>query len=424
MRRIGFVLFVLCLGFCLGTPKNVNAQFWQKLVDHVEKKVASEAENRANKHTDKAVDSAFDTVEDSATGAASSEENSSSGSIDNQGGTSSDVATVNQDEKLERSSPNIEWAKFDFVPGDEIIFEDGPGSDEENGEFPSRWDLKSGNVEIAEVDGEPAIIYLSQSEIVPYLKKSNEDYLPEVFTVEFDAYFAPLKYNDRYYVYFYDRKNQKSNGSGFMTIYVNNIRFENSDMNYPGKERGNRDAIGGWRHISIAFTKGKLKTYLDDTRLINIPHYEKNPSGITIAADEHDDTQKFIKNIRIAKGGVKYYDRFLSEGKIIVNGIRFDVNKSNIRPESNGAINKIFKLMQKHSDVKFSVEGHTDSDGDDNQNLELSKSRAKAVADRLVSMGIDADRLKSKGWGEARPIQNNDTPEGKATNRRVEFVKI
>ncbi len=57
------------------------------------------------------------------------------------------------------SKPKVEWAKFDFVPGDEVIFEDGPSADEENGEFPSRWDLVKGQVEIAEVDGETVIMF-------------------------------------------------------------------------------------------------------------------------------------------------------------------------------------------------------------------------------------------------------------------------
>lgn len=159
---------------------------------------------------------------------------------------------------------------------------------------------------------------------------------------------------------------------------------------------------------------------MDDTRLINIPRLEGNPTGITITSESGSTT--YIKNIRIAKGGVKYYDRVLSDGKIVVNGIRFDVNKATIKPESNGAINEIYELMQKQSDVNFSVEGHTDSEGEDALNQTLSEARAKAVMNRLISMGIAASRLNYAGWGESRPIGENGTAEGKANNRRVEFV--
>jgi OOP family OmpA-OmpF porin len=72
----------------------------------------------------------------------------------------------------------------------------------------------------------------------------------------------------------------------------------------------------------------------------------------------------------------------------------------------------------------FSVEGHTDSDGDDAFNQTLSEARAKTVMDKLTSMGISTDRLTSKGWGETMPVTSNETAEGKAENRRVEFVKV
>lgn len=80
--------------------------------------------------------------------------------------------------------------------------------------------------------------------------------------------------------------------------------------------------------------------------------------------------------------------------------------------------------MQKQPELKFSVEGHTDSDGSEESNLVLSKKRAKTVMDKLIEMGIDKSRLKYTGFGESKPIDNNNTSEGKANNRRVEFVKF
>ncbi len=327
------------------------------------------------------------------------------------------------------SQPNVQWSKFDFVPGDEVIFEDGPAADEENGEFPSRWDLIAGQVEIANLNGENVMMFLDGGQIIPYLKSSNEDYLPEVFTVEFDFY-RP-KDGNRVTIYLTDQKNQRGTG-----IYNDVQEFEITPIRIdaPGgitAEHSGRDykycEEGCWTHVSLAYTKGKLKVYLDDTRLINIPHYEFNPTGFTFYpyfADAGENKAFYAKNFRIAKGGVKYYNRVLSDGKIIVNGIRFDVNKATIKPESNGAINEIFQLMQKQNDLNFSVEGHTDSDGDEALNQTLSEARAKAVKERLISLGISANRLKSAGWGESKPIGENGTAEGKANNRRVEFVKF
>ena len=114
----------------------------------------------------------------------------------------------------------------------------------------------------------------------------------------------------------------------------------------------------------------------------------------------------------------------MEDGKIIVNGIRFDLGKSTMKPESMGAINEIYSLMTENPDLKFSVEGHTDSQGDDEFNLDLSKERAETVMNTLIEMGISSERLEAKGWGESKPIANNASPEDMANNRRVEFVKI
>jgi outer membrane protein OmpA-like peptidoglycan-associated protein len=79
--------------------------------------------------------------------------------------------------------------------------------------------------------------------------------------------------------------------------------------------------------------------------------------------------------------------------------------------------------MKDNPDIKFEIGGYTDSDGDDAYNMTLSQQRADAVKTQLTSMGIDASRLTTKGYGETKPISDNKTPEGKANNRRVEFVK-
>jgi outer membrane protein OmpA-like peptidoglycan-associated protein len=132
----------------------------------------------------------------------------------------------------------------------------------------------------------------------------------------------------------------------------------------------------------------------------------------------------YVKNVRIAKGAVPLYDKFLTDGKFVTTGIKFDVNRATIRPESMGTINYVVKMMQEHAELNFSVEGHTDSDGDEAMNQKLSEARSKAVAEKMTELGISSARLTSKGWGENKPMAGNDSPEGKAQNRRVEFVKF
>jgi len=398
----------------------------------VKGKVNQEADNRANNATDRAIDAGFDKIEEGVKGIfkkkdknqkedkeiteAASEEEENQGNVESD--SSEGSSTVKSPQKKVSS---LSWAKYDFVPGDQVIFEDNL-LDEENGEFPSRWDLKRGNVEIAELDCEKVIMLRDGApQIVPYFKEPQEDHLPDVFTVELDLLYKgeyPFEIN------LYDMKNQENNsptGYTYITVSGNEMRMGTASSDYPDDSK-DPDI---WRHISIAYTDGKLKAYLDDTRLINIPRLDFNPSGITLHAyHASDENHCYVKNVRIAKGGVKYYDRVMKDGKIIVNGIRFDVNKSTLKPESMGAINEIYTLMKDNPDLKFSVEGHTDSQGDDAFNLKLSEERANAVRSKLIEMGISADRLAAKGWGESKPISNNASPEDMANNRRVEFVKI
>ncbi len=423
MKRIIYLLFLLFL-----FPLILSAQ---KVKVDVKGKVTEETNYRANKNTDELIDKSFDKLEGGIKGMFRKKKKKGTGSTPGEAVSAGKTAPASSGEKAtadagkkKAQTVDVKWNNYDFVPGDKVIFEDGPSADEENGEFPSRWDLYRGTAEIAEADGKPVILFPDGSfseGIIPYLKNAREDYLPEVFTIEFDAYFPPERYNNRYYLNFCDKKNQSLGNNSPVSFYVNSIDFMESEGTIPGKERRNWDAAGGWRHFAVAYTRGKMKIYADESRLINIPHYEANPTGITLVGAFE---KAMIKNIRIAEGGVKYYDRVLSEGKIIVNGIRFDVNKATLRPESMGAINRIYRLMEKNPDLRFSVEGHTDSDGDEDFNLNLSKARAKTVMDKLIAMGIPAERLKYTGWGESKPIDTNATAEGRANNRRVEFVKF
>ncbi len=408
-------------------PQHAEAQFLKKLAKHAQEKIEREAENRSEKRVDKGIDKGFDEIEDGVDGKGKKKKSGKGASKkDKESQNDEKEDTVEKGKKEGPKAPKVVWNRFDFVPGDTVIFEDGPSPDEENGEFPSRWDLYEGSTEIGEVDGENVIMFIqSGSSIIPYLKNSKEDYLPDVFTIELDVWFPKRRStSNRLYIYLGDKKNNRSAASSKeLTVMPHSLEFGETENYYPGTEDTGWtvEKTGSWRHISIAFTKGKYKAYFNDARLINIPHLEVNPTGLTIASSGDGI---YIKNIRIAKGGVKYYDRVMTDGKIIVNGIKFDVNKATLKPESMGPINKIYKLMVKNPDVNFSVEGHTDSDGSEEANLELSKKRGKVVMEKLISMGIDKSRLKYDGFGESKPIDNNSTPEGKANNRRVEFVKF
>jgi outer membrane protein OmpA-like peptidoglycan-associated protein len=325
------------------------------------------------------------------------------------------------------------WSKYDFVPGDIVIFEDNLDG-EQNGEFPSQWDLIDGYAENALLGEENVIKFSidnSGSTITPLMKKEG-DYLPEKFTIEFDIYVSYR--TSKYRVYLWDKRQGSREPAELGDIGVIEVGYDQGasydggrmSMNLP---KESQKEYPHWRHVAISFNIRALKVYLDQDRLVMIPNVQGNPTGISIWASTYDFSQTgdyptLIKNIRIAEGAVPLYDRFKTDGKIVTNGIKFDSGKATLKPESMGVINQIAKMMQQYPDIKLSVEGHTDTDGDTEFNKKLSEERANTVMNKLIEMGIGADRLSTKGFGEEVPVADNTTPEGKANNRRVEFVGI
>ncbi|GGD39345.1 OmpA family protein [Muriicola marianensis] len=102
-------------------------------------------------------------------------------------------------------------------------------------------------------------------------------------------------------------------------------------------------------------------------------------------------------------------------------GVYFDTNKSDIKGTSVETLNKLAGIFKEYPKTVILVEGHTDSAGSDEYNMGLSKLRAESVTNYLISQGIDASRFTTKWYGEAQPIADNATAEGKAKNRRVEL---
>lgn len=412
----------------------------QKVKVNVKEKVVEETDNRANRKTDEVIDAGFDKIEEGIGNIFKKKEKKTKDNPSEQEAESEesgDTGTASGKNRSQAKGSNqpqltLKWNKYDFVPGEKIIFEDSQDG-EENGEFPSRWDLAGGgNVENASF-GNQNVIYFKEAEscIIPFFKEPVKDNLPDLFTVEFDCWFEPDEYC-QYLVSFYDHKNQSESSIEIAPLIIN---ANHAGINrigegfYPGFEEKGEITTGYWRHVAISFNTRALKVYLDDARVVNIPNLGINPEGLTICSDAMNTVgsqgvNRFVKNVRIAEGAVKLYDKLMRDGKIITNGIRFDVNKATIRPESMGVINSIYGLLKDHPEINLSIEGHTDSDGDDASNQGLSERRAQAVADQLAKMGIDGSRMTSKGWGESKPLNSNTTSEGKANNRRVEFVKI
>jgi OmpA-OmpF porin, OOP family len=105
-----------------------------------------------------------------------------------------------------------------------------------------------------------------------------------------------------------------------------------------------------------------------------------------------------------------------------LSGPSFDFNKATLTAEGRAHVDHAIQVMRENPTIRVSVEGHTDSVGSDGYNMKLSQRRAATVRDYMVSHGIAAGRLTTKGYGKTHPIATNSTAEGRAENRRVEII--
>ncbi len=424
MKRVLSLCLVLCL---VGGSVEVSAQSWlKKLGKTVENAAKNAVERNAERATERAVDKAFDKTGEAVEGAVSGNGNNAQPQqatpVTPAAATAEVAAAAPEPVSLETT-----YAKSDFVPGDEIFFEDNLAN-EQMGEFPSQWDLLNGNAEVASMAGVQAINLEAggSSTIAPLMKEKH--YLPDVFTLEFDYWVNSYTETNQapsqnYRLQFYDASGEEVMHLTFAEGYVDWAYISTSGDRRTGRVGEYKEVIDAWSHLSVSFNKRAFKAYINGSRVTNIPNMAA-PAYFTIRNTSWNDHRTLVTNFRLAKGAVPLYDRMMSDGKFITYGITFDVGKATIKPESMGEINRIVQLMNENPTLKFSVEGHTDSTGNANSNQTLSEQRSQAIVAKLVELGIAQDRLTAVGKGQNSPIADNNTDEGRAKNRRVEFVKM
>ena len=426
-RTLLIVIAFLLIG------SSTEAQFFKNLGKSAEKAaeraVTRKTEQKVTKETEKAMDTVLGNGKKKKKRTSQTDEREKTAESENQEISTEERNTSEKHDETE--SPQLKtWSKYNFVPGDKIIFEDDLAK-EENGEFPSRWDLSKGNAENAKMGDTNIINFENRSIITPLMEA--EYYLPEIFTIEFDAYFNDATASWQHYdLRFWQGDNHLSEGKDVfwpIQVFKDGATTSTEIQGNRKKFDAHDEVVGksaGWKHIAISFNKRSLKVFVDEYRALNIPNYGYRPKMVSIGSYVYNLSGKpmAIKNIRIAEGGKKLYDRVMADGKFVTRGILFDVNRATLKPSSMGVINEVAKMMHEHTELKFRIEGHSDSDGDEAHNLQLSEQRAAAVKKALTDLGVSDLRFHVKGMGESVPVSDNGTPEGKGNNRRVEFVKI
>jgi outer membrane protein OmpA-like peptidoglycan-associated protein len=414
MRRLqgsfGALLLAMAI-LSVSTP--AQAQF-----GHLKDKLKQKAEEKVGKKTDEAVDKAVDgsgnkdatPAETPAEGGEAPAEGNAPAAPGPKGGTATaeDMSMV---------------TKFDFIPGDKVIFYDDL-STEEMGEFPSRWKLDNGVFEIVKKGARNWILCSDRGSIRPKVASGP---LPPKYTFEVDILEKKTEsWGDGYTIQWLDAKDDVIG-----EFYIGNRTGTVVKMN--GKEYASKAIadvpVGIVRTMRIMATKTTMKCYIDHERVANIPAIEGfQPVGFRLYVEPGNanaPNPQLFGNIRYAEGGKTMKEQLDEAGRIVTHGILFDSGSDKIKAESYKTLADIGGLLTGSPELRLSIEGHTDSDGAEAANLELSQKRANAVRTYLVdSYKIDAGRLEAKGWGEGKPIDTNDTAEGKANNRRVELVKL
>ncbi len=328
-------------------------------------------------------------------------------------------------------------SKFDFIPGEKIIFFDDFTA-ENIGDFPAQWNTNSSGeiVTIAKFPGK----WFQMNNGGYFIPEAKEKFTDN-FTIEFD--FVPLNTTNIEYAFgltflivsgTLTDPNEGGAIPGKAGIKIS-PEFDNvSWTNYSENDGGYKDDgsgnfmfnTGEKYHIAFWVQKQRFRMYANEKKLLDLPRgliqgYTYN----IFRMQTTEEIKPVIANFRIAGGLPDMRNKLITDGKLISYGIQFNVNSDKIKPESFATIKEIAQVLKDNPAVKIKIVGHTDSDGEDVANMDLSKRRAASVKTELSSVyGIEADRMQTEGKGESQPIAPNDNGINKAKNRRVEFIKL
>ncbi|PWH84524.1 OmpA family protein [Algibacter marinivivus] len=351
----------------------------------------------------------------------------------------------NSEELKEESniSDNLEvYSKYDFVPGDKLLFFDNFANDFV-GDFPSKWNTNASG-EVVKVGNKGKWFELKTGYGVFYIPDLKD--LPEDYTIEFDILTKGISQQTsstaRFFVILSDNDefNNGTNHYAKVSIPLGQYSaFSFRASNFFNRSNGAintdikadiRKVILNQPHIAISVTKKRYRLWVNQTKYIDIPRFieqENVLKYLKFHLNNLKDNQEhlYITNLKVAEGGVDLRRKLLSEGKISTNGILFDSGSANIQPQSLGIIRQISQVLMQDENIKLNIVGHTDADGTEDSNLKLSKARADAVKNALINIyKVSGDRLQTDGKGESEPVGDNSSSDGKAQNRRVEFIKI
>lgn len=343
-----------------------------------------------------------------------------------------------------------QYNKFDFIPGENIIAFDDYLQDD-IGQAPLKWNFQGNAEVVSQTEGEQRWIAISGEYNLFY-----PDFiklLPENFTLEFDMAVNPDYKGYGLALHFMNRESASYHGknpfltspnlhpNGYLRLNMRPLSSNNSNTgdfeynfsyeqmqafarndNVPAFSRDTNRKV----RVSIWRQNQRLRLYINHTKVWDLPRaFAQGLDYNTFMIETKSQVPVYIGPLRLAEGKPDLRNKFLKEGYFSTTGIHFDVNSPNVKAESYGLLKEIASVLQSTPDTKIAIIGHTDTDGADDHNQKLSLARATSVRNILSEeFGVKTDNITMEGKGSSSPLVENDTAEGRARNRRVEFKKM
>jgi outer membrane protein OmpA-like peptidoglycan-associated protein len=309
------------------------------------------------------------------------------------------------------------WRNYDFVRGDSIwVATDW--STERVGRIPaSQIEFVEGNLEIVERGGRNLLEAKSSSIFRVRLPAK----LPDEFSLEFQLEVgAPHMATG----VFFAPKASSMSREPWDYLYL----FANSGIYRKGQavsSATDRSVVGNLVDVKLQVDSAYAILYLGPTRVAQVPSSNFARTGaIEFHMGANPGFPAYISDIVVVVGLDPLYDKLMANGEVTTYGFLFDVNSDRLRPESGPKLDEFRAMLAQHTNLRVTIEGHTDATGDGASNQVLSERRAQSVVAWLTANGIDASRLQASGKGETAPVGDNATPAGRQQNRRVVIRKL
>lgn len=426
---------ILTILFALFASAGSNAQLLKKLGKRAERAAERAVERRVERETEKSTDRALDSIIDAPK---KGKKKRKKRNKDKDNDDSQDVIGGSNSEGTSQSPQYEVNSNFDFKPGNVAVFEDNFNRDQP-GDFPAKWDA-NGSGEIVMVNGEKWFRLSNQATFLPMVNTN----LPDNYTIEFDLLTQGMDKktsSQAMITLILDDNSNFKKGKNWSMVELSPVQYTDSQgviEKVEGGSRVMRNKIGKdirtytnkAARVSIAVNKTRMRVWMDDNKIVDIPRLvAKGASNFKLhlrsLRDPRNLDEVYISNFRLAKTGADNRSKLITEGSLSTNAILFNTGSATIKSGNNSVIKEVGEAMNSVPSMRIEIIGHTDSDGNADTNLRLSKDRAQAVKDQLVNnFGIASNRITTSGKGEQMPVADNGTKEGKAQNRRVEFKKL